>query len=178
MGIAAVCEAGRRRHTSTGNSQTCRIRERAGALEKRSVPLVPELGKLARRGFDRVRHVAQIAYRRRPFHPCLPTYILARKAIRRVVDVHTVVDAEPPDLERHDARIRRVSSAEQCIGNVVKIQDVNVRCLVHGVAGPWIDSADVIRGEPRRPEQTAGRDARIEVDDLRFRTGIVVDVDS
>jgi hypothetical protein len=56
---------------------------------------------------------------------------------------------------------------------------VNVRCPVHGAPGAWIDPADAIRGQPRRPEQTAVSDARIEVDDLRrFRTGIVVDVDS
>jgi hypothetical protein len=60
----------------------------------------------------------------------------------------------------------------------VEIQGVNVRCLIHGAAGAWIDSANVVRGQARRPEQSARSNPWIEVDNLRSRTRIGVDVDS
>ena len=155
----------------------CRGYLRSGP-EERTIPLVPELRELARRGFNRIRYVAEIPDRRGPFHLCLPAHVLAREANRGVLEIHTVIDARPPNLERHRSRLRRRPSAKECIDDAVEIQDVNVRCLIHGEAGAWIDSANVIRCQARCPEQSARSNPWIEVDNLRSRTGIGVDVDS
>ena len=146
--------------------------------EERTIPLVPELRALARRGFNRIRYVAEIRDRRGPFHLCLPAHVLAPEANRGVLEIDTVIDAGPPNLERHRSRLRRRPSAKECIDDAVEIQDVNVRGLIHGAAGAWIDSAHVIRRQARRPEQSARSNPWIEVDNLRSRTGIGVDVDS
>lgn len=69
----------------------CRGYLRSGP-EERTIPLVPELRELARRGFNRIRYVAEIPDRRGPFHLCLPAHVLSREANRGVPEIHTVTE--------------------------------------------------------------------------------------
>ena len=112
-----------------------------------------------------------------PFHLRLISHVLSCKSVRLILDADAIARARPADFERHGRWNRRRTAAEQRVDDVVEVEEVNVVRLVHRVAGARVDAANGCRRQPRRPEKTARRDARIEVDDLRPRNG-VVDVDS
>src|SRR5262245_32271192 len=140
--------------------------------EENPVSFVADFGKRAGRCGQRIRAKREIAYGRCPRHLCCIADEFACKAIVIIPNIDSLVHPMPRDGERHESRRWYRTTTKQGIRNGPVILSRHISGFQRSAAIPEVDLNTILR-HGNSPEQAIRLNTRIEVVDLRARTGLI-----